>query len=86
MQEVAELIRIWLEGGSWKDILAADGFQLVVATACWVVPASIVALAFGVDSWRQLPLAAALGFSPPAKDEDWAERARDLDKDGLPDF
>jgi hypothetical protein len=27
-----------------------------------------------------------LGFSPHDPDEGWAERARDTDKDGMPDF
>lgn len=86
MQEVAELIRIWIEGASWEDIRAAEGFQLIVLSAAWLIPASIIALGFGAESWRELPLARALGFAPPAEDGDWVERARDLDKDGTYDI
>ena len=87
MQEIAELVRIWLEGGSWADIRAAQGFQILVLTVCWAVPASIIAAAFGVDSWRQLPIAWVAGFRPNLADEEgWVESARDLDKDGTPDI
>lgn len=88
MQElawIAELIRLWLEGGTWADIQAARGFQMLVTLAALLVPTTIIALGIGLSEWHETPLGAWLGARGP-RDDNWAERARDLDKDGLPDF
>jgi hypothetical protein len=90
MQEfawLAELIRIWIEGGTWADIKAAQGFQALVGLAAWLIPTSVIFIGIsGWTEWREAPLAVWLGFARRAPDENWAENARDLDKDGLPDF
>lgn len=85
---VAEILRLWAEGADWNKIQAARGFNTVLTVLCWVVPTTIITLGFGIDSWRELPVARFLGFRPstPAEDSAWAERARDLDKDGAPDI
>ncbi|MGE0595493.1 MAG: hypothetical protein AB7P07_03965 [Hyphomonadaceae bacterium] len=82
---IAELLRIWIEGGTWAEIKAAQGFHVLLATACFAAPSSIIALGIGHTDWRETPLALVLGFRPREPD-DWAARARDTDKDGLPDF
>ena len=83
---VAELIRVWAEGGDWAAIQATRGFPILLATACWLIPSTIIALGIGATEWRETPLAAWLGVRPDDPHEGWAENARDLDKDGLPDF
>jgi hypothetical protein len=83
---LAEMLRIWIEGGSWEEIRAARGFSHVIATIAWVVPSTIIALGIGLTEWRETPLAWLLGVSPHDPDADWAERARDIDKDGVQDF
>jgi hypothetical protein len=90
MQELvwlAEPIRIWLEGGTWAEIRAAHGFQMLVMLASVLIPSSIILVGIGgAGEWRETPLALWLGLGPRANEENWAERARDLDKDGSPDF
>lgn len=90
MQELAwlaEIIRIWLEGGTWADVHKAPGFQTLVGMAAWLVPSSIILIGIsGWTDWRETPLAAWFGFARRDPDENWAEEARDIDKDGLPDF
>lgn len=90
MQELvwlAEPIRIWLEGGTWAEIKAAHGFQALVLLAAALVPSSLILIGIGgAGEWRESPLALWFGFGPRTEDETWAERARDLDKDGSPDF
>jgi hypothetical protein len=90
MQELAwlaELIRIWIEGGTWADIKAAPGFQALVGLAAWLVPSSLILVGIGgLTEWRETPLAVWFGFARRDPKENWAENARDLDKDGLPDF
>lgn len=85
---IAELVRVWMDGGDWTKIQATEGFRTLVGVAAWLAPMSLIALGFGVDSWRELPIATFLGFSSkdPKDDPNWAERARDLDKDGIPDI
>ncbi len=88
MQEfawIAEVIRIWLEGGSWAEIKATPGFQMLVLLAAALVPSTLIGLAIGMTDWHETPLGAYFGAKPPA-DENWAEHARDLDKDGTPDI
>jgi hypothetical protein len=82
---IAEVIRIWIEGGSWADVTAAHGFQAVVSFAAFAVPSTLIALGIGMTEWYETPLGMWFG-ARPQEDEHWAERARDLDKDGLPDF
>lgn len=90
MQELvwlAEPVRIWLDGGTWAEIKAAPGFQALVLLAAALVPSSLILIGIaGAHEWRESPLALWFGFGPRAEDENWAERARDLDKDGSPDF
>lgn len=88
MQElawIAETIRVWLEGGTFADIKATEGFRLVVAAAAWLVPSTLITLGIGMTHWHETPLGAWFGARSPDRD-DWASRARDLDKDGMPDF
>lgn len=90
MQELAwllEPIRIWLDGGSWAEVKAAPGFVATVLLGAALIPSTIIALGInGWDTWRETPLAAWFGVDPRDPDADWAESARDLDKDGTPDF
>ena len=87
MQELAalaEVIRIWAEGGTWAEIKAAPGFAWLVMLAAALVPSSLILV--GMEEWRATPMARWFGVSPVDPDADWAERARDTDKDGVPDF
>lgn len=89
MQELAwllEPIRIWIEGGSWAEIKSSQGFMALALLLGALVPSSLIAMGIGITSWRETPLAAWFGIGPRDPDGDWAERARDLDKDGSPDF
>ncbi|MEZ5971211.1 MAG: hypothetical protein R3C31_05355 [Hyphomonadaceae bacterium] len=89
MQEIAwllEPIRIWLEGGTWAEIKASQGFISLAMLSAVLVPSSLIALGIGTTEWRETPLAQWFGVDPRNPDADWAERARDLDKDGYPDF
>ena len=87
MQElswIAEIIRVWLEGGSWADIKATQGFMYILVGAAWLVPSTVIALGIGMTDWHETPLGMWMGARPP--DDSWVERARDLDGDGLSDF
>jgi hypothetical protein len=90
MQELAwlaEVIRIWAEGGTWAEIKAAPGFAMLVGLAAALVPSSLILVGIGgFEEWRDTPIARWFGVSPVDPDADWAERARDIDKDGQPDF
>lgn len=90
MQELAwllEVIRIWAEGGTWAEIKAAPGFIMLVTLGAVLVPSSLILVGIGgLEEWPKTPMARWFGVAPTAPDSDWAERARDLDKDGLPDF
>lgn len=81
-----EPLRIWIEGGTWAEITASRGFVSLAGTMALVLPSTLIALGIGLTEWRETPLAMWLGVRPDDPDEGWAERARDLDKDGLPDF
>jgi hypothetical protein len=90
MQELAwlaEVIRIWAEGGTWAEIKAAPGFFMLVMLGAALVPASLILVGIGgLEEWRETPMARWFGVSPVDPDADWAERARDTDKDGVADF
>lgn len=89
MQEIAwllEPIRIWLEGGTWTEIKASQGFIALAVLSAVLVPSSLIAIGIGTTEWRETPLALWFGVDPTDPNEGWAERARDLDKDGTPDF
>lgn len=90
MQELiwlAEPIRIWLEGGTWAEIRSAHGFQMLVLLAAALIPSSIILVGIGgAHEWRESPLALWFGLGPRPEEENWTERARDIDKDGAPDF
>jgi len=89
MQElawIAEVLRIWLEGGTWAEIKAAPGFMMLVFAGAALVPSTIIAIGIGVSDWHETPLGAWWGGRPDPREEGWAERARDLDGDGTPDF
>lgn len=83
---LAELLRLWLEGASGDEIRSSRGFGVVMGLAAWLIPLTVIALGIGLTEWRETPLAVWLGFSPRDPDSDWAVRARDIDKDGAPDF
>lgn len=89
MQELAwllEPIRIWLEGGSWEDVSRSPGFVLLMVSIAMLVPSTLIFIGIsGWDQWRGSPLAFRLGVAEDPHDN-WVERARDLDKDGNPDF
>ena len=89
MQELAwaaEIVRIWLEGGTWDEIQAAPGFRALVLTAAFVVPSSLIVIGIaGWTEWRATPFAIWFGLVRDPE-EGWSERARDIDKDGAPDF
>lgn len=87
LTSIAELLRIWIDGGSWADIQAAHGFRILVGLAAWLIPSTIIMLGIGMTEWHETPLGIWLGARGPSPDEEnWAERARDIDKDGMPDF
>ncbi len=90
MQELAwlaEIVRIWLDGGTWAEIKAAPGFMALLLLAAVLVPSSLIAIGIsGWTDWRETPIAAWFGIARRDPNEDWAERARDIDKDGMPDF
>ena len=90
MQELAWLldpIRIWLEGGSWEEIKSSPGFLSLLITFCALVPGTLILMGIGgLEEWRNTPLARWWGVPEQDPDAGWAERARDLDKDGSPDF
>lgn len=89
MQEIAwllEPIRIWLEGGTWAEIKSSQGFVALAVLSAVLVPSSLIALGIGTTEWRETPLAQWFGVDPADPNEGWAERARDLDKDGTSDF
>ncbi|MND05888.1 hypothetical protein D3C83_269360 [compost metagenome] len=52
----------------------------------FVVPSTFIALGIGMTEFHETPMGRWFGLMPPPDDEPWAERARDLDKDGLPDI
>lgn len=89
MQELAwalEPIRVWLEGGTWAEIQATAEFRTLVMLAAALIPSSLILIGIGGwTEWRGTPLAIWFGLAR-ARDEGWAERARDIDKDGAPDF
>lgn len=85
LSAIAEVVRILIEGGGWAEIQAADGFRSLVGLSVWLIPPTIIALGIGMTEWHETPLGVFMGARRPEKDN-WAERARDLDKDGLADF
>jgi hypothetical protein len=87
MQELAwlaEIARVWLEGGSWAELQATDGFLSLAAVAAFLIPSTIIAFGIGLTDWHETPLGQWMGAKPPS--DNWAERARDLDGDGVSDF
>lgn len=90
MQELAwllEPLHIWLSGGSWAQIKAAPGFMMLVLLGAALIPSTIIAMGIGATEWRETPLAMWFGLGrPDPREHGWAERARDLDGDGRPDF
>jgi len=89
MQELMwllEPIKIWLEGGTWVEIKSSQGFISLAVLSSILLPSSLIAVGIGTTEWRETPLAHWFGIAPEDPDTDWASRARDLDKDGTPDF
>jgi hypothetical protein len=80
-----EPLRVWLDGGSMKEIAATEGFWMLALIGVATIPSTLIAWGMGAADFRETPLAAYLGLSHDP-DEGWAERARDRDGDGLPDF
>lgn len=84
MQElswIAESVRVWFEGG---DVSATFGFNMLVAFAGFVVGPSLIAVGVGAAKWHETWLGRWFGAKAP--EQDWTERAGDIDKDGLADF
>jgi len=82
-----EPLRIWAHGGSLEAGLRTPGFLQFAGLAAVLVPGTVIALGIGATEWHETPLGRWMGASGPDPDEaHWAERARDLDKDGLPDI
>ncbi|MGD9979937.1 MAG: hypothetical protein AB7H66_09100 [Hyphomonadaceae bacterium] len=89
VQEIAwllEPIGIWLQGGTWAEIKSSQGFVALLLLSSVLVPSSLIAVGIGTTTWRETPLAQWFGVDPREPDGDWAQRARDLDKDGWADF
>lgn len=89
MQElawIAEIIRLWLEGASWAEIKAAPDFMMLVMGAAVLVPSTLIALGIGAMDWHETPLGRYWGARPNPREDNWTERARDLDGDGMADF
>ena len=90
MQEVIwliEPIRVWLAGGSFADGVHTDGFLHLAALFAVAVPGTIIAMGIGMTEWHETPLGAWFGArAPDPNAETWVDRARDLDKDGMPDI
>lgn len=80
-----ELIRMWIDGAPLEDIVQAPQFFMLACLAAALVPASVIILGIGGTHWRDTPVARWFGFKPYEEDN-WAERARDIDKDGMPDI
>lgn len=88
MQELIWLLEpvgVWLDGGSMKEIAATEGFLMLALLGAVLAPSTLIAWGMGASDWRETPLAGYFGAGEDP-DEGWAERARDRDKDGLPDF
>ena len=83
---IVEPIKVWLHGGTLQEIIHTRGFFSLLSGAALLIPSSIIMLGIGLDDWSETPLARYFGFGPPADEGGWAERARDIDKDGAPDF
>ncbi len=81
-----EPVRTIVHGGEWKGLLASEGFQHLLVAMAFAIPSSLIALGIGTTSWRETPVAAWLGINSRDPAEGWAERARDTDGDGRPDF
>ena len=86
LSDLAHTIRAMSEGATWAELWQVKGFQNLEMLAATIVPPTIIALGIGMTEWRETPLGAWLGLPGKPDDEHWAERARDLDKDGLEDF
>lgn len=90
MQEIAwllEPIRIWLEGGCWTEIKASEGFVALALLSAAIIPSTLIMIGVGGwAEWRQTPFAQWFGFASEDRDANWAERARDINKDGAPDI
>lgn len=87
MQElawVAEVARVWLEGGTPAEVVATPGFGMLLALSAFVVTPSIILLGIGLTDWHETPMGRWFGAQAP--DDDWKYRAGDVDKDGLIDF
>ena len=87
LADIAKTLRLLSEGASFEELRQAAPFQHLVILAACLIPPTVIAFGIGMTNWRETPLAQWMGFSPeePPPD-DWAARARDLDKDGLEDF
>lgn len=81
---IAQVIRVWLEGGTMAEIGATPGFTLLLLMAGFLVMPSLILLGLGASAWHETPLGRWFGAKEP--DSDWKYRAGDTDKDGLIDF
>ncbi|MDX2238805.1 MAG: hypothetical protein NW203_14675 [Hyphomonadaceae bacterium] len=88
MQELVwliEPIQVWLRGGSLDEITHTNGFIALLVIAAALVPSTIIMLGIGLDEWADTPLGRYFGAAP-SDDGAWTDSARDIDKDGMPDF
>lgn len=81
---IAEIVRVWLEGGTMTEIGATHGFAMLLLLVAFVVTPTLIALGIGITDWHETPLGRWFGVQAP--DNDWTYRAGDTDKDGLIDF
>lgn len=91
MQELAwllEPLRVWLEGGSFAEVSATPGFNILFTLILLLVPPTIIALSLGDTDWAETPLGRYFGArqKDPGEDSMWTWKARDVDGDGTPDI
>jgi hypothetical protein len=80
-----EPIQVWLRGGSLHEITHTNGFIALLVIAALLGPSTIIMLGIGLDDWADTPLGRYFGATP-SDDGAWTQSARDIDKDGMPDF
>jgi hypothetical protein len=81
LQALADMFRAFMEG---RDVVATEGFRQICVAMTFIIPASVIGGLIAAGDWHETPLGQWLGLKAP--DDSWAVRARDLDKDGQPDF
>ncbi len=80
--DLIQPIMAWMDSGDPRDLLASPAG----AALAFILPSTIIALLIGFTHLRETTLAAWIGMFRGEPEADWTERARDIDKDGAPDF